>query len=197
MNEALRYAILARDSYSLPPDIGCEQSASRACVTVMDGELIVSIPGTNNLACFLADLDCEVRAIAGLGCCHWGFYSAFSDIEEQLMQLSPAVIAAHSLGAAMGIIYAAKLCLAGRPPKAVYAFEPPRVSIDPTIANLFAKHGVKMHLTRFGEDIVPCIPRLLHSWQHPCDPNAIGVAREPIWNVHDHSIDNVVAYYSA
>ena len=196
ISNALRYAILARDSYTLPPDIGQQDSASRAIVTVTNDGLIVAIPGTDNVACFLADLDIELQTVAGMGQVHRGFYQAYSDISGDLMRLSPAVVTGHSLGASMSLLYAAELCLAGRPPKAVYAFEPPRVSIDSTIGDLLRKHGVALRLTRFGRDIVPCIPRLLHSWQHPCEPNAIGVASEPIWNVHDHSIDNVVAFYS-
>ena len=195
-NNALRYAILARDSYTLPPDIGQQDSASRAIVTVTDDVLTVAISGTNNIACFLADLDVELQSVAGMGQVHRGFYQAYSDISGDLMRLSPSVVTGHSLGASMSLLYAAELCLAGKPPNAVYAFEPPRVSIDSTIGDLLRKHGVKLVLTRFGNDIVTEIPRLIHNWTQPDELNRFGDAREPLWNVHDHSIDNVVAYYS-
>jgi len=80
----------------------------------------------------------------------------------------------HSEGAALALLCAAQLCLAGRPPKAVWAFEPPRVSADGTLAALFAAHGVQLTLTQNGEDIVPMVPRLGEAWQHPAPLQRIG-----------------------
>ena len=195
--DPLKYAIIARDSYILPCNIGQQDSASRAIILTNDDGLVVAIPGTDNIACFLADLDIELETHIGMGVLHRGFCDAFLDIGDELLKLNPDVITAHSLGAAIALIYAASLCLCGKPPKAVYAFEPPRISIDNTIAQLLASNGVDLHLTRFGEDIVTQVPRLIHSWQHPSPLTAIGNAHFPFCNVEDHSIDNIVEYYSA
>ncbi|WP_230963679.1 hypothetical protein [Burkholderia territorii] len=52
----------------------------------------------------------------------------------------------------------------------MYGFEPPRVSIDDTLAALFAAHGVQLHLYRHGEDIVPLVPRLGQPFDLQLDP---------------------------
>lgn len=193
---SLKYALLAQAAYSEKPTFGDENSAARAIVSNNDDGQVISIPGTDNIACFLADLDIETITVNGLGRMHSGFYEAFLEMKSQLMLCAPSVITGHSLGAALSLIYAAELCLAGKPPKAVYAFEPPRISTDSVIAELLASHGVSLHLTQFGQDIVPMIPRILHDWQHPSWLIKIGRPHLTIPNVHDHSIDNVVKWYS-
>jgi hypothetical protein len=191
--DALPYAQLAKAAYSDIPTIGAEDSAARAVVTTMPDGTAVAFPGTNNIACWLADLDAEVTDIVGLGGVHAGFWRAFQSISPALMQRAPQTTVGHSEGAALAIIYAAALCLAGKPPMAVYGFEPPRVSVDGTIGALLAEHGVKVYLYRNGEDLVPLVPRLLHVWQHPAELIAIGTPSEPLPNVTDHMIDNVIA----
>jgi hypothetical protein len=199
--QVLQYAQLAQSAYTDKPTFGDHDSASRAVVSNTEDGQVVAIPGTDNIHCFLADMDIEVISINGLGSIHAGFYEAFLPIKAQLMLCEPVAITGHSLGASMAILYAAELCLAGKPPKAVFAFEPPRACIDSTLAELFASHGVKLHLTWYGEDLIPCIPRLTHSWQHPSELVRIGSSWEehlpiPIPNIDDHFIANVVKWYS-
>ena len=196
----LTYALLSESAYTSKPTFGDEDSASRAIVSATDDGQCVSFPGTDNAACFLADLDIETISVGGLGTIHSGFYEAFLPLKAQLMLCEPSVVTGHSLGAALAILYAAELCLAGTPPKAVLAFEPPRVSIDNTLTELFAAHSVKLLLTWYGEDIVPCIPRVLHDWQHPAPLTRLGHTWEedmpiPIPNIEDHAIGNLVQWY--
>ena len=184
------YALLAQRAYSAPPQIGQESGAARA---IVEGDA-VAFPGTNNLACWLADLDATVEVVPGLGALHAGFWWAFSSIEAPLLALpTPAVTVGHSEGAALAILFAAALCVAGRAPREVYAFEPPRVSADGTLAALLQAHGVALHLYRNGEDVVPLVPRVLHPWQHPGPLIEIGRPSLPVPNVEDHFIERVIA----
>lgn len=188
---AADYARLAARAYTEPPTIGVAASAARAIVFSPG---VVGFPGTDNLACWLADLDALTVDVPCLGRLHAGFWHAFQSIAGPLLAL-PAVdvTLGHSEGAALALLCAAQLCLAGRPPKAVWAFEPPRVSADGTLAALFAAHGVQLTLTQNGEDIVPMVPRLGEAWQHPAPLQRIGHPAEPWPNVTDHSIDRVIA----
>lgn len=183
------YALLAQRAYTTPPLIGLEASAARA---IVQGSAI-AFPGTNNAACCLADIEAGVTQVDGLGALHEGFWRALCSIIGRLMAL-PAVevTVGHSEGAALAILFAAVQCQAGRAPKAVYAFEPPRVSVDDTLAALFAAHGVQVNLYRNGGDIVPMLPRLRHAWQHCAPLNQIGKSSLPVWNEEDHPIERVI-----
>jgi len=184
------YALLAQRAYSTPPAIGQEDGAARA---IIEGSA-VAFPGTNNVACWLADLDAELEQIDGLGGLHAGFWRALCSIREALLALpTPAVTVGHSEGGALAILFAAALCLAGRPPREVYAFEPPRVSADSTLAALFEAHGVAVHIYRNGNDVVPLVPRVLHPWQHSATVYDIGAPSLPVPNVEDHFIERVIA----
>jgi hypothetical protein len=192
--DALGYARIALAAYTSFPTIGREDSASRAILNWTDDGRVLALPGTNNMACVIADIDCEVVHINGLGALHKGFYDASMQIWDSVLLAKPAVLTAHSEGAALSLILAGQLCLAGFPPKAVYAFEPPRVSIDPTLGQLLTAHGVFLFLTRKGKDIVPVLPPdLLDNWQHPAPLRSIGEALEPFDNEDDHAMAGVVA----
>lgn len=186
--DVLEYARIAQAAYSQKPTFGDEKSAARAILS----DHIVSFPGTNNIACWLADLNVETIYIPELGIIHEGFWNAFRSIQLDLMQQSPEIIVGHSEGAALSIIYAAMLCIAKKPPKYVYAFEPPRVSTDTSIGNLLRRSNVNLFLFKNGNDIVPDVPRLVHDWQHPCELIHIGKPSLPIPNVQDHLIENVI-----
>ena len=182
------YAILAQQAYIDSPTFGIEQSSARA---VVQGN-IVAFPGTNNIECWLTDLDAVVTSVTGLGNLHAGFWKAFLEILDPAMALSPSVLVGHSEGAALAILYGAMLCLAGKPPREIYGFEPPRVSADVTLKHLFQDHGVKVYLYRNGEDLVPLVPDVIYSWQHPAELIKIGKPFIPFPNVQDHMIDRVI-----
>ncbi len=184
------YALLAARAYTEPPTIGAASSAARAVVFEQG---VVGFPGTNNLACWLADLDAFIDDVPGMGRLHAGFWRAFQSISEPLMaRIDVQVTLGHSEGAALAILYAAQLCIAGKPPKAVYAFEPPRVSACGTLAALFAARGVALTLTQNGNDVVPEVPRMLAPWQHAAPLQRIGRPALPCPNIDDHLIAHVI-----
>jgi hypothetical protein len=156
----------------------------------------VAFPGSNNVACWLADLDATTVTVDPLGALHAGFWNAWHEIADDVIAQPVDVAIGHSEGAALAILWAAQLCLAGRPPKEVFAFEPPRVTCDDTLANLFKANGVTLHLFRNGNDVVTQVPRLLEDWQHPGPLTAIGVPIHAFDNIDDHLMPRVIAALS-
>ena len=185
----LEVARLAQSAYTDAPTYGHADSAGRAVVY----GAAVAFPGTDNLACWLADLDAAAVDVPGFGRVHCGFHDAWREISGPVLAHPVATLIGHSEGAALAILAAASMCLAGKPPKEVWAFEPPRVSADTTLAQLFHVHGVELHLYRNGLDVVTDVPRLLEDWQHPAPLQLIGHASVPFPNVEDHLIANVIA----
>lgn len=195
MITAIQAGQLAQRTYTDRPTFGAEDSAGRA---VVYGETVVGFPGSNNMACWLADLDAIAEHVPGMGMVHSGFWSAFLEIAKPLMALQAVdVVLGHSEGAALALIYAAQRCIIGKPPKAVFAFEPPRISADNIIGSVLKAHGVSVLLTQNGEDVVPMVPRLLEKWQHPAPLTKIGKASDPFPNVADHMMTSVIASLEA
>ena len=183
------YALLAQAAYDDPPDIGKADSASRAIVRQTAGGLVVAFPGSNNIPSWIADLNALPKSVPGMGSVHSGFMDAWEAIAAQVVAAigdKPVTLVGHSLGGSLALICAAALTLAGKPPVAVWAFEPARVSYDVTIRNLLAK--VPLHLFRNGLDIVPNLPP---GGVHPGLLTHIGPALLPIVNVQDHMLPRV------
>jgi triacylglycerol lipase len=181
----LHAAIIAESAYADAPSIGVPSGAARA---VVYGD-VVAFPGTDNIETFLADLDALAEDAPGFGRVHSGFYRTYSDMAGALARLEGInVCVGHSLGAALAILHAAELCLAGKPPKQVWAFEPPHVSADSKIYDLLQSHKVETHLYRNGNDIVTQVPCLLEKWRHPGPLTAIGIPTWPFDNIEDHKI---------
>src|SRR3984893_16006603 len=133
------YALLAQEAYTSAPDIGKADSASRAIVRQTTGGLVVAFPGTDNVDCWLADLDAIPVSAPGAGEVHQGFWDAWQDIAPAVIAAigeQPVTLVGHSLGAAIALMAAVSLTLAGKPPTGVYGFEPPRVSPGIDIAGL-------------------------------------------------------------
>jgi triacylglycerol lipase len=184
------FALLAQEAYSAKPDIGKADSASRAIVRQTEAGLCIVFPGTDNLDCWGADFDVSPISVPGIGDVHRGFWNALQAISVPLLAAigdQPVTLVGHSLGASLAILAAASLTAAGKPPLAVYAFEPPRVSPDLTIRTLLAK--VPLHLYWNGLDIVPNLP---FGWQHSGLVTHIGRPALPIPNIEDHKIGNVI-----
>ena len=192
----LKYALIAQEVYSAPPDIGRESTASRA---IIRGDT-VAFPGTNNPACMLADMQFDTVSTLSLGRLHKGFWDAYCRIADDLLKLVPQVVVGHSLGGALALIYAGALCIFGKPPKFVYAFEAPMVSIDSILGDVLKAHGVKVIITHNGDDIVPCIPHLDENWQQPgavtelckTDYPYPQISWDAVANIEDHLIQNVI-----
>ncbi|WP_186288604.1 lipase family protein [Burkholderia gladioli] len=185
------FALLARDAYTAAPDIGAADSASRAIVRQTAVGLVIAFPGTDNAASWLADLDVLPVDVAGIGLVHRGFWRAWSAIAPAIVAAigtQPVTLVGHSLGAALAICAAAALTSAGRPPVAVYGFEPPRVAAGPRLTLLLA--AVPVYLFRNGNDLVPDVPP---GWRHAAPLEHIGTAALPFPNIEDHAIDRVIA----
>jgi hypothetical protein len=178
-------ALLAQRAYT-EHTLGIADSASRALVV---GDA-VAFPGTDNPACWLADLDARVIAVPGMGYAHEGFWKAWQNLSDEILWLKPRILIGHSLGAAIAILAAGALCVAGTPPNAVYGFEPPRVSTDDTLGRLLARVSVMLY--RNGNDVVPMIPRIIHDWQHPVALTAIGTPILPVPNIEDHYMERIL-----
>ena len=191
MMNAHDFALLAQEAYDAVPDIGIESSASRAIVRQTSAGLCVAFPGTDNVDCFGADFDIIPVLLPGVGRVHRGFHDAWQAIAEPVTDAigdQPVTLVGHSLGAAIAILAAVSLTLAGKPPVALYGFEPPRVSPDLGIRTTLSK--VPVHLFKNGLDLVPDVPP---GWIHAAMLTHIGKPALPWPNVRDHSISRVIA----
>jgi predicted lipase len=184
------YALLAQEAYSAKPDIGVEGSASQAIVRHTDAGLCVAFTGTENLDGWITDLDVTTVPVLRAGNVHRGFWLAWQAISGDVLKAidgQPVTLVGHSLGAALAVMAAVTLTLAGKAPVAVYGFEPPRVSTDIAIRTLLAKVPVRLY--KNGNDIVPDVPP---GWNHAALLTHIGSAVLPIPNVRDHAIERVI-----
>ena len=184
----LNFAQLAESAYTDTPTMGQIGSAG---IAVQYGN-VLAFRGSADIASWLHDLDAGATRVYGMGYVHAGFWSAYLEIREAVLAAKPTFVTGHSLGAALAIIAAADLVLTGNAPAAVYAFEPPRVSIDSEITRVLG--NVPKSLYKNGNDLVPDIPLSLpfEKWQHCAPLIHIGKPEEPFPNVIDHEIDRVI-----
>lgn len=184
------YALLAQEAYSAAPDIGVADSASRAIVRYTEAGLVVAFPGSNNVPCWVADLDAMPMDVPGLGSVHRGFHEAWDAIATDVLAAingRPVTLVGHSLGGSIALIAAGCMAVGGNPPAAVYAFEPARVSYDMTMRILL--RNVPLHLYRNGSDPVPDLPL---GGMHPWFLTHIGRPSSVIPRIADHFIENVI-----
>lgn len=183
------FALLAQEAYTAAPDIGNADSASRAIVRHTEVGLCVAFPGSDNVASWIADLDTRTVNVPGAGKIHAGFLGAWRAIAGDVLKAigdHPVTLVGHSLGAAIAIVAAADLTIAGNPPAAVWGFEPPRVSPGIGVRALLSK--VPMHLYRNGNDLVTNLPL---GWKQSALLAHIGPALSPLPNVQDHLLPRV------
>jgi triacylglycerol lipase len=184
------YALLAQAAYDDPPDIGKADSASRAIVRQTAGGLCVAFRGSDDADAWIHDFCAIPVPVPGMGVVHAGFHDAWQDIAPQVIAAigdQPVTLVGHSLAGAMAILAAASLTLAGKPPLAVWAFEPPRASFDLTLRNVLAK--VPLHLFRNGSDPVPNLPL---GGMHPGRLTHIGKPAGILPVIEDHLLPNVM-----
>jgi len=195
MRSAVDFCKWAALAYSEVPIIGAEDSAARVVEINDEIGLVLAIPGTNNAECIKADIDAELLHTDDCGSVHSGIWQAFMHVVPQVNALEGVVaLTGHSEGGGGAIMLGAVLCLAGKPPKAIYAFEPPRMSIDDTLAKLFEKHGVKVYIYHHGRDIVPMLPPpiIFENWQHCAPVIQFGGSALPIYNITDHEMSRIL-----
>lgn len=184
------FALLAAEAYTAPPDIGKADSASRAIVRHTDAGLCVAFRGSDDIASWIADLDAIPVSVPGMGLVHQGFWQSWQAISGLVMAAigdQPVTLVGHSLGASLSLLAAASLALAGKPPVAVWAFEPARVSFDLGVRNVLAK--VALHLYKNASDPVPDLPP---GGMHPRLLIHIGKPACILPRIEDHLLPNVI-----
>jgi len=187
---ARAFALIAQEAYSAAPDIGQADGASRAIVRHTDAGLVVAFPGSDNVQCWLTDFDIATVTVLGVGEIHRGFWQAWSAISTDVLRAidgQPVTFVGHSLGGALAVCAAVSLTLAGKPPVAVWAFEPPRVSPGMGVRTLLSK--VPVHVYKNGSDPVPDVPL---GWNQSALVTHIGPPATPIPIIADHSLDRVI-----
>jgi triacylglycerol lipase len=189
------YAELAQAAYNDPPDIGQVDSASRAIVRQTPGGLVVAFRGSDDAAAWAHDFFAVPVSVPGMGVIHAGFHDAWTDMASQVIAAigdQPVTLVGHSLAGAIAEIAAAALVLAGKPPVAVWAFEPPRPSFDLTLRVLLK--DVPLHLYRCGSDPVPDLPP---NGVHPGLLTHIGKPAGILPDINDHLLTTVIPLLSA
>lgn len=193
LQQALKYAKLSMDLYSAKLNFGNDDKCIAGLKSYDDGALLIGFQGTDNIEGVITDVLAVPHGAGPLGRVHHGILESVRSIRDDIILLAPDVVYGHSLGAAQAIIYAAMLCVEGRPPKAVYAFEPPKVSTDDKIKNLFFDNNVYVFIMQNGNDIVPQLPPgVVWDWQHPGELTKIGYPALPVPNVTDHFSSRVI-----
>ena len=198
-------ARIAKEAYSAIPDYGTEDSSARVVVSGLSKAdpyaCDWSIPGTNNLSCFLSDVDALIHDAGLFGMVHRGIWMPFFDLFQrtQRMKCGADNIIGHSEGAAGALYLAGMLCAFGHAPQAVYAFEPPHTSIDDKLRKLLTDARVKVYIFHHGRDMVPMVPMPipLEPWQHAADVIHFGKSSSILPNIKDHEIDGIIADLAA
>ncbi len=185
------YALLAQAAYSETPIIGREDSAARVIETQAEEGLIISVPGTNNPACLIADLD-FFTVNTPYGSLHGGIYRAFIPTFDQCLGLDIHALTGHSEGAAGALLIGAYLCANGKAPKEIHAFEPPKLSTDSRLRDIFEFYQVNVKIYHHGHDLVPLMP-IGANWQHCADVTQFGTPSSIVPNFEDHEISRIIA----
>lgn len=189
----LDYANLANESYEAVPTIGVEKSAARAVVSTVEGLSLIGFPGTNNGACVATDLNAITYDAGSLGHVHHGTYISLQSMWLEIMKSNYDVIYGHSLGGMLALLCGASLCVAGKPPKAIYAFEPAKISVDTKIRDILIANNVKTIITHNGNDLIPMLPDIFcEEWQHPAEKLMFKKAFLPFPNIEDHLMGSVI-----
>jgi triacylglycerol lipase len=183
--QPVEYALLAKRAYTDAPTVGDADSASRMHVY---GD-VHAFRGTDDVASALSDADFRTVNVPGIGKVHAGFYHALGAILPVCLSLNrPRAVVGHSLGAALAILYAGVLVTLGQVVE-VYAFEPPRLCADDTLAKLLLDRKVPFYATRNGLDLVTQVPP---SMSLPGLLTTIGTPSAPFDNITDHDISRVI-----
>jgi hypothetical protein len=180
------FAQLCNEAYSCEPDL--EHKSARLILRDTEYGRCAAFRGTDDGASALTDLEFIPCVVRMLGLVHLGFWEALDGIYDAVIPEKPIILTGHSLGGALALLLAARMTLDGAPPKAVFTFGAPRISIGGR-ARLVLQN-VPILMFRHGIDIVPEVPP---GFEHPAVLTEIGVAGEPI---ADHAIARYLAALS-
>jgi len=186
------FAFWSKCIYTFRPDVSVPPF--RAGFDLDEGRLVLTIRGTCDLISAATDLEAFPVPVPGLGFVHGGFWraleAAWDRLEGAFPGRDPDIITGHSAGGAWAFLVAAKLCLEGRPPKAVIAFAPARPSIGSELADLLAHHEVEVQIYRLGDDQVPNLPP---GFDLPGPMTQLGRVDSVLNELDDHAIDHIIA----
>jgi triacylglycerol lipase len=189
--DPIPYALLAKGAYLRPHDI--DVGSFRAQVIDSALGVCLAIAGTDDIETAVTDIEALVPVWAHeIGAWVPGsFWRAVGGVWPDICALHyygrlPQVITGHSLGGALAILVAARMCAAGMAPPTVLAFAPPRTCMGRQLGALFAGYGVTAQLYRLGEDEVPEVPLGFH---HPAALIQLGRASSLLG---DHEIDHII-----
>lgn len=188
------YAQLAAQVYDDPPDFGGVQTAARA--KLYDGGRTLVFRGSDDVATWLRDFQAWTTRAGNLGELHAGIYDAWEEVAGAILSLTrspPEVIVGHSEGAGLAQVCCAALIQAGRPPTALYAFEPPRIAGDATVRGLIKGAGTMSFCTRHGLDPVPTVPPWLATAMPLSSIGQVVEGKDPIWY---HLMVNIIPLFS-
>ena len=182
----LAFALLCEEAYTSRADIA--HNSARLILRNTEDGCCAAFRGTDDGASALTDLEALPWEARGLGLVHWGFWEAAEGAYDAIHAAKPDALTGHSLGGALALLIAARLTLDGRPPKVVFTFGAPRISIGSRVREVLK--DVPILMFRHGADIVPELPP---GFDHPAVLTEIGMAVEPI---ADHAIARYIAALS-
>jgi hypothetical protein len=167
------------------------------CAVDRDGTTVAMFRGTTlrgleGIEDVLRDLSAAPRhaeLFPAIGLCHGGFLAGVEAVAQDMMadlRGARVILAGHSLGGAMALIFGAMLTVAGRTPVAIVGFGAPRAGFGKLRHILRAVPIVRCY--RNGLDPIPALPWWLPWWPYrqPCALVAVG-APGPI-PIGDHHI---------
>lgn len=182
------------------PDIVGVNNAVRVFITAAsDGALIVAIEGTHDELGIVLDLlaiavpDIERIDHPSLGMVDAGFLLAAQSVLASVavkIDAKSYYLVGHSLGAAVALLLAGLFADAGKIPRGVFAFAPPRVGYAKFLTAL---SGFSVRAWRYHNDPVPLVPFTLPDFPYVQVP-LIGLGPAPSHDLEwrDHHMENYV-----
>jgi hypothetical protein len=181
-------AMLAEESYRVPARWQGRSPWNEdvhVCATERDGTVLVVFRGTtlqglDGVEDVLRDLDATPRRaefFPEIGFCHSGFLAGVESVAQNMigdLRNVRVILAGHSLGGAMALIFCAVLTALGRTPAGIVTFGAPRPGFGTLRRTLRAVPILRCY--RNGLDPIPRLPWWLPWWpyQQPCPVTAIG-----------------------
>jgi triacylglycerol lipase len=182
-------AVLAEDSYRASTRWRGRSPWNEdvhVCATDREGVTVVLFRGTTlrgleGVEDVLRDLSAAPRyaeLFPAIGFCHSGFLAGVEAVAQDMMadlRGARVILAGHSLGGAMALIFGAMLAVAGRTPTGIVTFGAPRAGFGKLRRTLRSVPVLRCY--RNGQDPVPALPWWLPWWpyQQPRALIAVGV----------------------